>query len=85
MLIGDRAVGGTGVGTATIELVARAADESLKIRKIAAGSYASNVGSKRAFEEAGFAIEGLRPRGPLLNGQAEDLILMGKRLSRGLS
>jgi RimJ/RimL family protein N-acetyltransferase len=48
---------------------------------VTAGCYASNLGSKRAFEKAGYTIEGIRPRQLLLNGQPEDLVLMGKSFS----
>jgi RimJ/RimL family protein N-acetyltransferase len=81
ILIGDRTAWGMGVATAAIRAVAEIAERSLALRKITAGCYASNVGSRRAFEKAGFAVEGVRPRQLLLNGEPEDMIVMGKCLA----
>jgi [ribosomal protein S5]-alanine N-acetyltransferase len=81
ILIGDKTAWGRGVATATIGAVARIAERSLSLRKITAGCYASNIGSKRAFEKAGFAVEGVRPRQLLLNGAPEDMIVMGRCLA----
>jgi ribosomal-protein-alanine N-acetyltransferase len=80
ILIGDRAAWGKGVATAAIELLCDIARTQLSLRKITAGCYAANVGSQRAFEIAGFAVEAVRKHQVLLNGVPEDVVLMGRHL-----
>ncbi len=80
ILIGDPSVQGQGIGTRAIRLVSGIARDKLGLRKLTAGCYASNKGSERAFVKAGFAIEGTRPEHYRLDGQLEDLTLMGMRL-----
>jgi RimJ/RimL family protein N-acetyltransferase len=48
------------------------------LRKIGAGIYASNRGSLRAFERAGFAVEAVLRAQRLLDGRPEDEIRMAK-------
>lgn len=80
ILIGDKAAWGRGIATAAIEAVCGITATHLKLRKLTAGCYASNVGSRKAFEKSGFRIEGTRPAQFLLDGKAEDLVLMGRVL-----
>jgi RimJ/RimL family protein N-acetyltransferase len=77
ILIGDVDVHGKGIGSEAIRLVAGIARDELGLRKLSAGCYASNRGSERAFVKAGFAVEGRRPAHFLLDGEPEDLTLMG--------
>lgn len=80
LMIGDRSAWGHGIGSAAIAQVVDIAECELGLRRLTAGCYASNIGSKRAFEKAGFAVEGVRPGHFLRNGQPEDLVLLGKSL-----
>ena len=80
LMIGDRAAWGTGVGSAVIAMMADIAGRRLGLRKLTAGCYASNLGSRRAFEKAGFHVEGVRPDHFLLDGEPENLILLARRL-----
>jgi RimJ/RimL family protein N-acetyltransferase len=80
ILIGDRAAWGKGVATAAIALLCDIARTQLSLRKITAGCYAANVGSQRAFQKAGFAVEGVRKQQVLMNGVPEDVVLMGRCL-----
>ncbi len=80
LMIGDRAAWGRGVGSRAIDIVSNIAAHELGLRKVAAGCYASNVGSRRAFEKVGFTVEGVRPAQVLLDGQPEDLVLLGRIL-----
>lgn len=80
IVIGDRHAWGRGLATQAIQVIADIARQELKLRKVTAGCYESNVGSKRAFEKAGFVIEGVRPGQVLANGKPEALILMGRLL-----
>lgn len=76
LMIGDRSAWGHGIATRAIALVTAIAREQLGLRKITAGCYASNAGSRIAFERAGFAVEGARKDHFLLDGQPEDLVLL---------
>jgi [ribosomal protein S5]-alanine N-acetyltransferase len=80
LLIGDRAVWGKGVASTSILLLCEIARTSLRLRKITAGCYASNIGSRRAFEKAGFSIEGIRKAQCLIDGIPEDVVLFGRCL-----
>jgi ribosomal-protein-alanine N-acetyltransferase len=80
ILIGDRAAWGQGIATLAINAISDIARNHLKLRKLTAGCYASNVGSKRAFEKAGFVVEGIRKAQFLLNDVPEDSVLMGRIL-----
>lgn len=80
ILVGEREAWGRGIATAAIALVVAIAREELGLRKLSAGCYASNEGSARAFVKAGFSVEGRRPAHFLLDGRAEDLVLLGRVL-----
>jgi ribosomal-protein-alanine N-acetyltransferase len=80
ILIGDRAAWGRGVATAAIATLCDISRIQLSLRKVTAGCYAANVGSQRAFEKAGFAVEAVRKQQVLLNGVPEDVVLMGRCL-----
>lgn len=76
-IIGDRAAWGKGYATEAISAVARFALDELKLAKVTAGCYASNQGSARALEKAGFTQEG-RLRGHWsVDGKREDGLLFG--------
>ena len=81
IMIGDREAWGRGIGSSAIDRVVAIAAQDLGLRKLSAGCYASNVGSKRAFEKAGFAVEAVRRQHYLLDGRPEDAILLGKLIS----
>jgi RimJ/RimL family protein N-acetyltransferase len=78
IMIGDRGAWGRGVASAAIACLAEIARAELGLRKLTAGCYASNEGSKRAFEKAGFAVEGRRPAHFLLEGRPEDRLLLAR-------
>jgi ribosomal-protein-alanine N-acetyltransferase len=80
ILVGERSAWGKGIATAAIRIMCDIARESLALRKVTAGCYASNVGSQRAFEKAGFEVEGIRREQLLCEGVPEDLVLLGKVL-----
>lgn len=80
ILIGDRSAWGRGIASAAIEQLARIARDELGLRKLTAGCYGSNAGSARAFQKAGFEMEGRRTRHFLSEGQPEDLLLMARFL-----
>lgn len=78
LLIGDRSVWGRGIAASSIELATRYAFDSLGLLKVTAGCYAGNVGSRRAFEKAGFEVEAIRRRHFLLDGTPEDAVLLAR-------
>lgn len=78
LLIGDRAMWGRGIAASAIELATRHAFDALGLLKVTAGCYASNVGSRRAFEKAGFVVEAIRKRHFLLDGVPEDAVLLAR-------
>lgn len=78
LLIGDRTVWGRGIAARAIELAARYAFDTLGMLKLTAGCYAGNVGSRRAFEKAGFVVEAVRRRHYLLDGAPEDAVLLAR-------
>lgn len=80
ILVGEPRVWGKGVASAAIRMICDIARDRLALRKVTAGCYASNVGSKRAFEKAGFEIEGIRKAQVLCDGVPEDLVLLGRLL-----
>lgn len=80
IMIGDKQAWGRGIATAAIDMVSNIALNDLGLRKVTAGCYESNVGSKRAFERAGFVVEGRRAAQVLVEGKPEGLILMGRVL-----
>lgn len=78
LLIGEKQAWGQGIGTDAIELVIALARDVLGLRKLTAGCYGSNIGSKKAFMKAGFVVEAQRERHYLLDGNSETLVLMAR-------
>ncbi|HYI49020.1 MAG TPA: GNAT family N-acetyltransferase [Allosphingosinicella sp.] len=78
IMVGDRSAWGQGIAPSAIRRVTAIAKSELGLRRLSAGCYASNVGSRKAFEKAGFAVEAMRPQHYLLDGKAEDALLLGK-------
>jgi RimJ/RimL family protein N-acetyltransferase len=56
--IGDREFWGKGFATDAIRLATRIGFERLGVNRLQAGLYATNVGSGRALEKAGYTLEG---------------------------
>lgn len=53
--------------------------DDLGLKKLTAGAYAENVGSIKAFERAGFEIEGRRlSQAEIAPGVRIDVVLMGR-------
>lgn len=60
IMIGEKDCWGKGYGSEAITLLKDYAFNELKIHKITAGCYSNNRGSAKAFEKAGFKLEGVR-------------------------
>lgn len=77
LIIGDKASWGQGYATEAIGLVRDFAFDSAGLHKVTAGIVSPNTGSMRAFEKAGFSLEGRRKDHNLFDGKWRDVILMG--------
>jgi RimJ/RimL family protein N-acetyltransferase len=78
LVIGDASVWGRGVATEAIRALSGWAMTELGLEKLNAGAYASNRGSVRAFEKAGFRVEGRqRAEVALDDGTRDDVVLLG--------
>lgn len=80
ILIGESLAWGRGIASDAISALAAIAEDQLSLRKLTAGCYASNVGSQKAFQRAGFEIEGERHDHFMLDGRPERLVLMARWL-----
>ncbi|NBX23645.1 MAG: N-acetyltransferase [Microbacteriaceae bacterium] len=79
LFIGSKDWWGKGVATETIAAVTAWAFDTVKLAKVCAGAYASNVASIRAFETCGFSREGLlRSQVSLNSGARDDVVMLGK-------
>lgn len=77
IMIGEKNAWGKGVASQAILRIIEISKLELKLRRLTAGCYASNIGSQRAFEKAGFHPECQRKGHVLMNGEPEDIVLMG--------
>lgn len=79
LLIGNRNYWGKGIGSEAIGLISDFGFNTLKLHKVFAGAYASNVGSIKAFQKNGFVIEGkFKDHYRLPNGEWEDSVILSK-------
>ena len=78
LMIGEKDTWGKGYAAEAIRLISDYAFRHLNLHKVTAGCYGSNQGSARAFERAGFKVEGLRPQHFFCEGEYVDFILLGK-------
>ncbi len=78
LFIGDRSSWGQGFATEAITLVRDWGFQELNLRKLRAGLYAANHGSRRAFEKCGFQLEGtLRQEALSAEGGRTDVLRFG--------
>ena len=78
ILIGDKERWGKGYGTESILLLSKFAFKELKLNKLVAGAYESNIGSKKAFLQAGFHLECKRINQVFYNNKFENLLYFAK-------
>ncbi len=75
--IGERVYRGRGLGTEAVRLVLRYAFTELNLHRVSLNVFEYNPRAMRAYEKAGFRVEG-RVRGALQrNGRRWDLVFMG--------
>ena len=78
ILIGDKSVWGKGYATESLLLLNKLCSRNTEIRKLTAGCYGKNQGSRKAFLKAGYTEEGIRKEQFLTDDGLEDLVLFGK-------
>jgi len=78
LIIGEKDCWGHGYATEAVTLLAEHAFNHLKLHKLTAGCYSTNMASARAFEKAGFIIEARRVSQYWQDEAYVDCILMGK-------
>jgi [ribosomal protein S5]-alanine N-acetyltransferase len=78
ILVGARDQWGKGLAQEAIGLLAGYAIETLGLGKLTAGCYATNPGSRRAFEHAGFAVEAVRRRHCRQDGAYVDVLELAR-------
>ncbi len=77
IVIGEKSFWGKGYATEAIKLVVSYAFNTLNLHKLTAGAYANNIGSIKAFQKAGFLVEGRRKKHFSSDGNYIDGILLG--------
>lgn len=79
IIVGDRTAWGQGFASGAISLLAEYALSELGLQKITAGCYSTNPGAIKAFQKAGFSVEGQRRSQYLdASGVRVDGILLGR-------
>ena len=68
---------GRGIGTAAITRVAEFVFVRRNLRRLHLQAIASNAGAMRAYEKAGFVVEGRQREHAWVRGAYEDIVLMG--------
>jgi [ribosomal protein S5]-alanine N-acetyltransferase len=78
LMIGDRNEWGKGYASEAIQAVSRFCFDTLHLHHLTAGAYASNQGSLKAFERAGYEIEGRLRAHWLIQEKVSDGVLLGR-------
>jgi RimJ/RimL family protein N-acetyltransferase len=81
IIIGRKEFWGKGMATEAICLMSNFAFAEVILHKLTAGCYSTNLGSARAFEKAGFILEGIRSKHMKRNNIWENLLEYGKIIS----
>lgn len=68
---------GQGVGTAAVAQMVEFAFVRCNLRRVHLQAIASNLGALRAYEKAGFVVEGHQREHAWVRGAYEDIVLMG--------
>ena len=68
---------GRGIGTAAIERIVEFAFVRCNLRRVHLQAIASNLAAIRAYEKAGFVVEGRQREHAWVRGRYEDIVVMG--------
>ena len=82
VMLGEKDSWGKGYASEAISLLAEYACNTLNLHKVTAGCYEMNQGAIRAFEKAGFVVEGVRKRHFFCQRKYVDTILLGRTNER---
>ncbi len=85
LMIGEKEYWGKGYGTEIIKLVVDYAFKRLSLHKVTAGAVAINQASIKAFQKAGFEIEGRGKSHFSLGGEYYDVLYLGVIRDESLS
>jgi len=77
-LIGEKNDWGKGFASTALRMVSEYAFRTLDLKKITAGCYAGNEGSRRALLKAGFKEEGIQESQWQFRGERQNGLLFGK-------
>ena len=78
LFVGDKNYWGKNIATEAIQLMTDYAFNTLNLHRVSAGCYSNNKGSAKAFQKAGFCIEGSCKEHFFSQGRYVDKILLGK-------
>ncbi len=76
IFIGDKSVWNRGYGTETVQLLLRHAFETLNLHRIYLRVYSTNRRARRAYEKAGFVLEGTMREAVYRHGCYADIHIM---------
>jgi ribosomal-protein-alanine N-acetyltransferase len=77
IIVGRKEFWGKGIATEAISLLRDYAFSEIGLHKLTAGCYSTNLGSGKAFEKAGFALEGHRPKHSRVGNEWVDFLEFG--------
>jgi RimJ/RimL family protein N-acetyltransferase len=83
ILFGDEMSRGRGYGTEALDLLAAVAFTTLKLRRLYAYVFATNPRAKRAFDKAGFRLEGLLRQDRRIADDYVDVYVLARLTSDG--
>ena len=75
--IGVKTNQGRGLGTAAVKMLCEFGFEDLGLRRISLFVWAGNLRARRAYEKAGFLEEGIMKEAAFVDGNFEDIVVMG--------
>ncbi len=78
ILIGDPDFRGRGIAAQAIKMVTDYAFENLGVSRLFCGIYEANTASIRAFQKAGYKIEGVLVRHVVLDGVRSNTLILGQ-------
>jgi len=79
--IGNRVFQGKGLGTAAVKLLCHYGFADLGLHRIKLQVWETNERAKRAYEKAGFTIEGTMRDAIYIDGKFENVVLMSRLIS----
>lgn len=76
IMIGDKSIWGQGYGTETVGLILHHGFRTLNLNRVSLRVYADNARAIRAYEKAGFVLEGRMRQAVYKQGRYQDVLLM---------